>query len=185
LLAVFVAIESQVQPPAQEVARLRYAAADAVRDEPRYRIGRARVVGARSLEEDAHVAPRREADAKCIRVRRRVDDLVELRGVEAILQADLRGVVCARERIADVARGPRPIGRRDHRLADHLAARGLGYARYEPRLGRIEAHRFVGNGVSLDDQRLRARAASIDDAPEYVAGDRRAVRHAGNRHLEP
>ena len=58
-------------------------------DAARQRIGGSGVVLRRVSEERSDVAPRGEADAEDVRVFRGVDDLVELRRIEAAFEADV------------------------------------------------------------------------------------------------
>ena len=104
--AALALVEAEMKPAAQEVARLRNAAGDAVRHAPGNRVRRARVVGNGGLEERTDVAPSGEADAEHIRIGRREHDLIEAVAVEAVLQADLGRIGRAGKRMIGVAACP-------------------------------------------------------------------------------
>ena len=183
LALVFGLVEAEVQPAAQEVARLRDAARDAVTYLAGQRVGGAGVIGLRGLEEVAHIAPRREAHAQRQRILRLEHHHVQLGRIEAALDADLPAV----RRRGGLERGaarPLPVGARNDLLVRHLAARRFAVARDEHVVGGVERRRQVGHRIALHDQALRRKPGPVDDAADHLAGDGRAVAMARDRQLE-
>ena len=125
--AVFGLVETQVQPTAQEVARLRDTASDAVADGFGNRVRRTGIIGLRFLEERAQIAPRSKADAQYVRVSGGERDLIQPCGIEAAFQTNLGRIGGAGERIARIAARPCPIACGNQTLIDNLAA--LRFAR--------------------------------------------------------
>ena len=168
----FILIESEMQPAPQVIAGLRAAARNAARNTSRQRIRGADIILVRIFEERRDIAPRRETDAKDVRIFRGVNNLIELGRIEAAFQADLHRQFRQRHRrIKRAAAAEFPVGARDRCFAGDDTFHRFVIARDECRFRRIEARRHIGQRVGLYDQRLRAGAGAVDDAAEDRTGN--------------
>ena len=134
-------------------------------------------------EERADVAERGEADAQHRRVLRGEHDLVEQVRIEAVLQADLRRIGRAGERMRR-RRTWRTPSRSGAISAVAPISPSIVSDAWVVRLAclGVEARRLVRQRVGVDDHRLRSLARRVDDARHDPAGDRRAVGILRDRH---
>src|SRR5262249_60120369 len=79
----FVLIKTEMQPAPEVIAGLRAAARNAARNTSRQRIRGTHIILVRIFEERRDIAPRRETDAKDVRIFRGVNNLIELGRIEA------------------------------------------------------------------------------------------------------
>ena len=182
----FVLIETEMQPAPQVIAGLRAAARDARRNASCERIRGAGIVLVRIFEERRDIAPRRETDAKDVRIFRGVNNLIELCRIEAAFEADLHRQFRQRHRrIKRAAAAEFPVRARDRCFTGDDAFHRFVIACDERRFRRIEARRHIGQGVGLYDQRLRVGAGTVDDAAHDRTGNGGAVRIFCDRNLQP
>ena len=180
-------VESQVDERLDEVARLAVADRNRVTDGAGDRIGRAGAVARRLPEKRDDVASSGQTNTEDERIPRRVDELVQLRGIESIPDAQpcRVGRPGKKRRAAIRERPRRPRNDRDSALHSRRRLRGRARERGARLIergrrigGRISAHR-----AQSDADRRRTRR-DVGEAREYEAGDRRAVGVSRDGHLD-
>ncbi len=180
LPALFVLVEAEVEIGAQQAPTLRDAVEERVPDLPGQRVGRAIVVLGRVMEERSHVADRRQPQPHHDRVLGGVHQLVDVVGVEAVLEADLLRVGYARER-RGVAVGEGPVAIRDHGawiVLMHPHRHG------EPGVARGDAGVAGRVRAGFGEDVLRARRRAHRPFRAHRPGDRAAaaLMRDGRRH---
>src|SRR5262249_55970357 len=146
-----------------EVARLRDTPDDRPLDLPGDGIRVPEIVLRRILEEGIHVAEGGEADAEHVRILDSVDDLVQQRWIEPVLQANvdwqaawkMGGVEilwCPRKRVSRVAMSEGPVRARYHRADGNDAVDGFVRMGDERRFRRIQRRRQGRDRLSHDVQ---------------------------------
>ena len=153
----------------REVARLRHAADDRPLDVAGERIA----VGCRRApEERGDVAECGGAGAEHVGIRDRIRELIELRWIKAVLQAQPDGQRGHRRRRCErAAAAELPVAVRDRSaLRDH-SVDGLLEMDLQRRAGVVRrVRREVGNRVAHHVERLRPGPAAVDDAAEDLSG---------------
>ncbi len=133
-------------------------------------------------KERADVARGGKADARDDRVVDRVEELVQLGRIEAVAQAHLGRVGCARERRL-AAVGERPVGRRDLRHAALHARHRFRRDHVEREVGRVHRRgRITRDLVARDDDGLRV-AAHVSPPRHERTADARAIGILGDGQL--
>ncbi len=177
----FVLVEAEMQETAQIAPALRGAVRQCPAHAAGQRIGVAGIVLLGMAKKGNKIARGSEAEAEHNRVLRRVDQLIDVIGVEPTLQAEMRRARNTRKRLAR-AIGERPIGggHRYRRIAlPHLD--GEKIARI------VGADRFVGNAAAeigiAEPERASWREQFVFLA--HAAGDAAAIRRVRHGRVQP